>query len=73
MPVPVLVRRALYEREDRGDANEIWICECCGEDWEEALAVYVVIRVTRSCTTDRSVLLCASCADRIPHGKVLSS
>ena len=71
MPVPVLVRRTLFEQEQEG-GDEVWICEACGEDWEEPLAVYEVIRVTRSCSV-RALLLCSSCADRIPHGRVVSS
>jgi len=70
--VPVLERRVRFEREDDGEGG-VWICECCGEEWEEALCVYEVLRVTRRLPDPRAACLCSSCAVRIPHGRVLSS
>lgn len=69
--VPVLERRARFDREEE-EENGVWICECCGEDWEEELCVYEVLRVTRRVPYPRAACLCASCADRVPHGRVLS-
>ena len=70
--ISVRERRTRFDRED-DDANGVWICECCGEDWEETLCVYEVMRVTRHSPDSRGVILCVSCADRIPHGRVLCS
>ena len=70
--VPVLERRARFDRED-DEEDGVWICECCGEDWEEALCVYEVLRVTRRVPDPRATCLCAPCATRIPHGRVSSS
>lgn len=70
--IPTLERRARFDRAEETD-NGVWICECCGEDWEEALCVYEVSRFTRRFPNSRAVCLCSPCADRIPHGRVLSS
>ena len=53
--------------------EEIWICDSCYDDNEEGLAVYEIIRVTRTYPNSRYVIFCSSCADRIPHGNVISS
>lgn len=54
-------------------SEEIWTCDSCYDDNEGGLAVYEVIRVTRTCPNPRYIMLCSSCADRVPHGKVISS
>ena len=70
--IPVLERRARFDREEETE-NGVWVCECCGEDCEEAVCVYEVTRVTRRFPDPRGVFLCEPCAHRIPHGRVLNS
>ena len=71
MPVvPVHERRRIFAHAD-AKGSDVWICESCGEDCEEGLAVYEIERETRA-RRDREACLCADCARRIPHGKVIS-
>lgn len=70
--IPILVRRGRFDRAEDAE-HGVWICECCGEDCEEALCVYEVVRITRQFPYTRGVCLCSQCADRIPHGRVVSS
>jgi len=70
MPVPVHERRRIFARAD-AEELDVWICESCGEDCEEGLVVYEIVRETRA-RRDREACLCADCARRIPHGKVIS-
>ena len=60
------------DQQIEGD-DDRWICDSCGESNEEKLVVYHVQRVTRMYPCDREMCLCADCADRIPHGRVVSS
>lgn len=70
--IPVLVRRGRFDCAERM-GSDVWICECCGENSEEELCVYEVERVTRQFPYIRVVCLCIECADRVPHGIVVSS
>ena len=65
-------RRKAFERGEES-ANGVWICEACGETWEEELVVYEIKRITRAFPDDRCACLCSRCADIVPHGRVLSS
>jgi hypothetical protein len=65
-------RRQIFNNLHEGD--DIWICEVCGEqDDIESLIVYEIDRITRNVKESREVCMCISCADRVPHGKVISS
>ena len=68
----VQARREAFAAEDVPE-NGIWICEACGETWEEELVVYYIKRITRAFPEFRCACLCTRCADIIPHGRVLSS
>ena len=71
MPVvPVHERRRILERA-AAEGLDVWICEGCGEDCEEGLVVYEIERQTRA-RCAREACLCADCARRIPHGKIIS-
>ena len=70
--IPVLIRRVLFDQAESTE-NGVWICEMCGDADEEGLVVYDADRITRNYPDGRCVCLCPTCADRIPHGRVLSS
>lgn len=57
----------LFETHD----EDVWICDACGDGHEEGLAIYEIIRVTRAYPVSRCVCLCADCAERVPHGRVI--
>ena len=66
--VPVHKRRHIFKYA----TWDVWLCESCGEDNQEELAVYEIVRRTRAYRF-RGACLCAECAERIPVGRVLSS
>ena len=66
----VRTRRRILALAERHELD-VWVCEACGETSEEALACYDVRRRTRAGSGSQPVL-CAACAERIPHGRVLS-
>lgn len=69
----VATRRHLLELDETHDVG-IWVCcECCGETSEEALAIYLVRRVTRL-REGACLCLCGACAlRRVPCDRVVSS
>lgn len=69
--VPVQERRRIFQLATLSSNCDVWICECCGEDDEEQLAVYEIVRLTRAYHF-REACLCVACASRIPHGVVIS-
>jgi len=70
--IPVHRRRILFDNAEDTE-NGVWICEVCGEDDEGGAVVYEVVRVTRLFPETRAMCLCSVCADRVSHGRVLSS
>ena len=62
-------RRAILAKDD-----EFWVCDTCGEQNEDGLAVYEMIRVTRLCPDgSRTVILCSDCAEKTSVCRVISS
>lgn len=66
----VVDRRIVLTISDACDLD-VWLCEACGETREEGLACYEIRRHTRR-REGGAVILCGACAERIPHGRVLS-
>ena len=65
-------RRKIFHDTDTSETDDVWICEVCGETDEiEGLAVYEINRITRN-VKEREACMCATCAKRIPHGRVIS-
>ena len=62
-------RRKHWRMVDEGKTNG-WVCDGCGEQNGEALAMFTTGRVLRSDTEgNRVVCLCDVCRERIPHDK----
>ena len=56
-------RRALGE-------DDGWVCDSCGDTWEECLVTWATGRCTRSDPNgDKVVILCDLCAEKVPHGQ----
>jgi hypothetical protein len=68
--LPVEDRRAVLTIAETHDLD-VWLCESCGETEEEGLACYEILRHTRR-REGSATILCSTCADKVPHGRVLS-
>ena len=68
--LPVKDRRAVLAIAEVQDLD-VWLCESCGETREEGIACYEILRHTRR-REGSATILCFACADKVPHGRVLS-
>ena len=65
-------RRTIFA-DAKDDDDEFWVCETCGEQNEECLAVYETTRVTRLCPDgSRVVMLCSVCVEKVFVNRVIS-
>ena len=56
------------------DEGAEWVCERCGDQNEEGVAVFEVKQATRMCPEGRRVvILCGSCAEKTRIVRVIDS
>lgn len=67
--ISVNKQRSMFANDE-----EFWVCETCGEQNEEGLAVYETTRVTRLYPDgSRVVMLCSVCVEKTSVTRVISS